>query len=317
MTKKNLFLAFLTAILVFPLLAHGQTKHRPDKDDDDDDDRPVFRPPALRPGEKPLDADFTCPYVKGFEHPERFNGYTLRLNRGTKTPTDRCRAVVTSPKGKITITARDWALKVDKISGTDINGDGKPEVVIDGYSGGERCCFTYTVVKLGASTQVLRSIASNSALNFEKQDDGSVLIKGVDSSMDYFVVPHPMAVIPQVYLKMQGDTLQDVSAQFQTQYDKLIDDAKSQLTPADLEKFRQSRYNDKMFTDQLPTVRRVLTIVVNYLYSGREEQAWKALDELWPASDQGRVKNLILERRARGLLKQLNEPSAGTVATTR
>ena len=76
MTKKNLFLAFLTAILVVPLLAHGQTKHRPDKDDDDDDDRPVFRPPALRPGEKPLDADFTCPYVKGFEHPERFNGYT-------------------------------------------------------------------------------------------------------------------------------------------------------------------------------------------------------------------------------------------------
>ena len=213
MTKKNLFLAFLTAILVFPLLAHGQTKHRPDKDDDDDD-RPVFRPPALRPGEKPLDADFTCPYVKGFEHPERFNGYTLRLNRGTKTPTDRCRAVVTSTAGKRLIAARDWALKVDKISGTDINGDDKPELVIDGYSGGERCCFTYTVVKLGASAQVLRSIASNSALNFEKQDDGSVLIKGVDSSMDYFVVPHPMAVVPQVFLKMKGDTLEDVSAQF-------------------------------------------------------------------------------------------------------
>jgi len=128
MTKKNLFLAFLTAILVFPLLAHGQTKHRPDKDDDDDD-RPVFRPPALRPGEKPLDADFTCPYVKGFEHPERFNGYTLRLNRGTKTPTDRCRAVVTSTAGKRLIAARDWALKVDKISGTDINGDDDDSVL--------------------------------------------------------------------------------------------------------------------------------------------------------------------------------------------
>jgi hypothetical protein len=317
MTKKNLFFAFLTAILVIPFLAHGQTKHRPDKDDDDDDDRPVFRPPALRPGEKPLDADFTCPYVKGFEHPERFNGYTLRLNRGTKTPTDRCRAVVTSTAGKRLIAARDWALKVDKISGTDINGDDKPELVIDGYSGGERCCFTYTVVKLGASAQVLRSIASNSALNFEKQDDGSVLIKGVDSSMDYFVVPHPMAVVPQVFLKMKGDTLEDVSAQFQPQYDKLIDDAKSQLTPADLEKFRQSRYNDKMFTDQLPTARRVLTIIVNYLYSGREDQAWKTLDDLWPISDQGRLKNLILERRARGLLKQLNAPNAGAVARTR
>ena len=58
-------------------------------------------------------------------------------------------------------------------------------------------------------------------------------------------------------------------------------------------------------------MRRVLTIVLNYLYSGREEQAWKALEELWPASDQGRVKGLILERRGRGLLAQLNAPSAG------
>jgi hypothetical protein len=312
MTKKNLFLAFLTAILVFPLLAHGQTKHRPDKDDDDDDDKPVFRPPALRPGEKPADVDFTCPYVKGYQHPQRFPGYTLRLVPGTKTPTDRCRATVTSAKGKVVIAAKDWALTVDKISGTDINGDGKPELVIAGFSGGERCCFTYTIVELSATAQVLRSIASNTALNFEKQEDGSVLIKGKDSSMDYFLVPHPMAVIPQVYLQMQGDTLRDVSAQFQPQYDKLIDEARSQLAAADLDKFRQSRYNDKMFTDQLPTVRRVLVIILDYLYSGREEQAWKTLDEMWPASDQGRVKNLILERRSRGLLKQLNGSSTAT-----
>lgn len=307
--KKKLLLALISALLVLPLLAQAQTKHRPDKDDDDDDDRPVFRPPSLKPGEKPADEGFTCPYLKGYQHPEKFDGYTLRLVRGTKTPTDRCRASITSPKGKVTIAAKDWALTVDKISGTDINGDGKPELVIAGFSGGERCCFTYTIVELGTAAQVLRTIASNTALTFEKQEDGSVLIKGADSSLDYFLVPHSMAVIPQVYLKMQGDTLQDVSSKFQPQYDKLIDDAKSQLTPADLEKFRQSRYNDKMFTDQLPTVRRVLTIIVNYLYSGREEQAWKTLDELWPASDEGRVKNLILERRSRGLLKQLNGSS--------
>jgi len=116
-------------------------------------------------------------------------------------------------------------------------------------------------------------------------------------------------VIPQVFLKMQGDTLVDVSAQFQPKYDSLIDEARAQLTSADIDKFRQSRYNDKMYTDQLPTVRRVLTIVVSYLYSGREEQAWKALEELWPASDENRVRNLIIERRSRGLLKQLRGSS--------
>ena len=321
---KRMFLALMAAILVSPLLfstvlAHSQDKQatkkqtqqkRQDKDDDDDDDdRPVFRPPALMPGEKPADADFMCPYAKGYQRPQRFESYTLRLVSGTKTPTDRCRATITSAKGKLLAAAKDWALTVDKISGTDINGDGKPDLVIAGYSGDARCCFTYTVVELGSTARTLRQIESRSALTFEKQPDGTVLIEGLDSSMDYFLVPHPMAVIPQVFLKMQGDTLVDVSAQFQPKYDSLIDEARAQLTSADIDKFRQSRYNDKMYTDQLPTVRRVLTIVVSYLYSGREEQAWKALEELWPASDENRVRNLIIERRSRGLLKQLRGSS--------
>lgn len=323
MTKK-IFLILLSAIFLFPLvLAHGQEKRVPDKqgqdkrgqdkdDDDDDDDRPVFRPPALRPGEKPADADFSCPYAKGYQHPQRYAGFILRLLPGVKTPTDRCRATITSAKGRALAAAKDWALTVDKISGTDINGDGKPELVIIGYSGDLRCCFTYTVIGLGANARIVRKIESHSPLTFEKQADGTVLIQGLDTSLDYFLVPHPLAVIPQVFLRLQGDALQDASAQFQPQYDRLIDEARGQLTSADIEKFRQSRYNDKMFTDQLLTVHRVLTIVVNYLYSGREEQAWKALDELWPASDASRVKGLILERRGRGLLKQLAVSSAAS-----
>lgn len=305
---KPLFLTFLSAILIFPLifpltLAHGQDK------DDDDDDKPAIRPPALKPGEKPMDADFLCPYAKGYQRPEHFAGFTLRLRTGTKKPEDRCRATITSPKGAMTTAANDWALTVEKISGTDINGDGKPEVVIAGYSGGLHCCFTYTIAELGNTARVIRKIESRSPLNFEKQGDGTVLIRGAETSLDYFLLPHPMAVVPQVFLRMQGDNLVDASPQFQAQYDKLIDEARRELTSADLEKFRQSRYNDRMFTDQLPTVRRVLTIVLNYLYSGREEQGWKALDEMWPVSDQGRVKNLIQQRRGRGLLAQLNPPN--------
>lgn len=319
---KQIFLALWLSVLIFPFVpSHAQDKQdqnkraqdkpRRDKDDDDDDDdRPIFRPPALRPGEKPADADFSCPYAKGYQHPQRFAGFTLRLLPGAKTPADRCRASITSTKGRVTTAARDWALTIDKVSGTDLNGDGKPELVIAGYSGGERCCFTYTIVGLGTTARVLRTIASNTALTFEKQADGTVLIAGVDSSLDYFLVPHPMAVTPQVFLKVQGDNLLDVSSQFQPQYDRLIDEARSQLSSGDIEKFRQSRYNDKMFSDQLPTVRRVLVIVLNYLYSGREEQAWKALDELWPTSDENRVKGLILERRGRGLLKQLSGSSS-------
>ena len=301
---KKVFLAITSALLILPVLvAHAQDK------DDDDDDTPVFHAPTLKPGEKAPDADFACPYVKGYQRPQRFADFALRLVPGTQSPDDRCRATVTSAKGKAVTAARDWALTVNKISGADINGDGKAELVINGYSGGGACCFTYTIVGLGEGARVLRKIESRSPLAFEKQADGSVLIHGLDSTLDYFLVPHTMAVIPQVFLKMQGDNLVDVSSQFQAQYDHLIEAARAQLTSADIETFRQSRYNDKMFTDQLQTVQRVLIIVLNYLYSGREEQAWNALEEFWPASDHNRVKGLILERRERGLLKQLNAPT--------
>jgi hypothetical protein len=52
----------------------------------------------------------------------------------------------------------------------------------------------------------------------------------------------------------------------------------------------------------------VLAIVLGYLYSGREEQAWKALDEMWPSADKNRVRSLILERRKRGLMAQAGVP---------
>ena len=49
----------------------------------------------------------------------------------------------------------------------------------------------------------------------------------------------------------------------------------------------------------------MLIVVLAYLYSGRESQAWQALGEMWPQSDQARIKAIIMERRSRGMLSQL------------
>jgi hypothetical protein len=302
----SLFAALVFPALIFPTLAHAQ------RDDDDDDDRPVARP-ALKPGEKPLDADFICPYTKDYQRPQQFGRFTLRMTVHPKTPEARCQATITSSKSHTAIVS-DWALTVNPISGARVDHDGDPDVVIEGYSGGERCCFNYSVIALSEPPRVLRKIETRSPLTFEKQPDGNVVIRGADVSFDYFIIPHFAAVIPQVYLKLDGTRLLDDGAQFQAQYDKQIEEARGQLTQADLDKFRQSNYHQKMFTDQIPTVHRVLTIVLNYLYSGREAQAWQTLDEMWPASDRERVKNLILERRGRGLLSQLNTGSNASTA---
>jgi hypothetical protein len=299
--KKRFFFLFLSLVVVLSAAAQAQVKD----DDDDDDDAPA-KVAVRKPNEQPTGAHFDCPFEKDFRRPKSMGGYVLRFAPGPKDGSIRCRAVLTSPKGKSTTVVQDWALGVDKISGTDITADGKPELVVDGYTGGAQCCYTYTIVSLGTPPQVVRRFSNQVPITFQKDGDGAILIHSQDGVFDYFMVPHRIAVIPAVVLKMQGEKVVDVSAQFPQQYDEQISRARSELSAESIERFRKSNYHDKMFRDQFATAREVLTIVLNYLYSGREDQAWQALNELWPPADQARVKGLILERRARGLLQNLN-----------
>ncbi len=308
--KNRLFFLLLSLVVALSVMAHAQ-----DKDDDDDDDQKPTHAPVMKSTEKPAGMTFSCPYEKGFQAPHKIGSYTVRLlptipDKKDKDDNDqdgdpRCRAVLTSASGKRMTIAYEWALNLDPISGVDLNGDGKPELVLSGYSGGLHCCYVYEVVSLGRTPQVLHTFANPLPITFERQPDGATLIRAVDGVFDYFIVPHTDAVIPQLVLKPEGNNLVDVSAQYPELYDKEIELARNQLTPDELEKFRKSNFHDKLFTDQIPTVRKVLTIVLNYVYSGREDKAWQALDDMWPANDLARMKSLIAERRHRGMLANL------------
>jgi hypothetical protein len=113
-------------------------------------------------------------------------------------------------------------------------------------------------------------------------------------------------------MRLDGDRLVDLGAEHLADYDREIEKARSELTPEERDKLKNSIYSQGMLFDQLPTVQKVLTIVLNYLYSGRQDDAWHTLDEMWPPADKERVEKLILERRSRGLLSQMSEkPKAG------
>jgi hypothetical protein len=314
--KNRLFFPLLCFVFAFSVLARAQ-----DADDDDDNMRRPARPPVMKPTEQPSGATFACPYEKDFQVAHKFGTYTLRLlpvelnkvtNKNKAEAEDdnndgapRCRAQLTTPGGKKIIVATDWALAVDPISGTDINGDGRPEIVLNGYNGGVRCCYTSYVITLERKPELLHEFHNSVPLTYEKQLGGATLIRTADGAFDYFLVPHAMAVVPAVLLQMKGDQLVDISSQFPEIYDKKIEQARAQLTPEALASFRKADYRSRLFTANLPTVQGVLTIVLNYAYSGREEKAWQALTDMWPASDAGRAKSLILERRNRGLLANL------------
>jgi len=248
---------------------------------------------------------FDCPNSRNYQRPHRFSGYVAQILPESKPSAYHCRGTVLLPSGARRIVARDAEMSLDAISGTDINGDHIPEVVFDGFSARGSCCYSYWIVRLEKPPQLIREIDNQVPLVFRKRADGDTEIRTGEGSFDEFLLPHSDAVIPELILQMEGKNLKDISSQYQEEYDQRIAQARSELTAADLEKFRHSNYHQRMFADQLPTLKCVLTIILNYLYSGREQLAWQALDNMWPPSDNSRVKQLIRERRARGLASRL------------
>jgi hypothetical protein len=322
MKKRRLFL-LLSFMLALALLSHAQTK---DKDDDDDDDQMRPAPPrVMNPTLQPAMATFSCPYDKDYQKAYQFGAYTVRLlptiaqksiSKKKKDKDDddddkyhdgdaRCRAVLTRPAHKAITIAYEWALSVDPVSGADLNGDGTPEVVLGGYTGGLHCCYAYEIVSLGKTPEVLHTFQNPVPMTFEKRPDGTILIRAVDGVFNFFMLPPDQAFLPRLVLKPEGNKLVDVSAQYTDVYDQEIEKARASLSPAELEKFRKSNFHDKLYTDQFPTVHKVLTIVLDYVYSGREDQAWQTLNEMWPPDDIARAKSLIRERRRRGMLSNL------------
>ena len=253
----------------------------------------------------------SCP-AKGGPLTGKFSGYTVRMVRSSNRGF-RCQAFVVEPGSKAPhgkAVAKDWALSINPLSGSDVNGDGKPDLIVEGFSGGAHCCYTYSIYSLSEGLPLLRVIRNQVPVSFVKRDAGGVEVRTGDGVFDYFLLPHVSAVIPELYLRLDGDKLVDIGAEHTADYDKLIEKARIELKPDEVEKLKSSNYNQKMLIDQLDTVQKVLTIVLNYVYSGREEQAWHALDEMWPSSDVDRVKNLIRERRSRGLMAQAEKKSA-------
>lgn len=56
---------------------------------------------------------------------------------------------------------------------------------------------------------------------------------------------------------------------------------------------------------------KVLEVVWCYLYSGREQEAWSALADLWPPSDLDRIRKAVKDAHAHGILQSVQGAARG------
>jgi hypothetical protein len=229
--------------------------------------------------------------------------YEVRLTAqsGADASPAPCRAYIVDHSGRQTLLLEDWGISIHQGTGWDLFGDGNPGLILEGYSGGAHCCYTYRIASLG-NPPVILSPTKNEAPFYIFKDPVSrqYRIMTSDGAFDYFDgLCHACAPMPRVVLAADTSGLHDVGAQFTEQYDSEIAAARAKIGEGNMNKFLAAD-----FKDAKPAV---LEIVYSYLYSGRDSDAWQALDDMWPAGDRDRIKALILKTRAAGILQEIQK----------
>ena len=122
---------------------------------------------------------------------------------------------------------------------------------------------------------------------------------------------------PTMVLRYERNQLVDVSAEYRSRFDQQIAAVQAGLSADDRRDFRDS--DGKLAASSFSIERRrrwrstkskVLEIVWSYLYSGREQEAWRTLADMWPPADLDRIHTALLQAQASGIRSQVDSVSA-------
>lgn len=176
----------------------------------------------------------------------------------------------------------------------------------------------YEIYSLTGPPKLLRTITNEDYFSAaDTRLNGSIEIWTTDAAAVDGFENLPRAafdVPPAMILRFEDKKLIDVSSEFRPYFDQQIAALRSGLDTQQLDTFKNSDGvlsgiappADSRPTGLLATKVKVLEIVWAYLASGREQEAWGALTQMWPASDAGRIRAAILKARAAGLRSQVD-----------
>jgi hypothetical protein len=206
------------------------------------------------------------------------------------------------------------------VLGADL-GFGKPVVAFQIDKSGSGSERVYQIFSLTKPPRLLHTITGGDSYAAADDDlDARVEIWTDDASgVDGFerLARKNLDFAPTVVLRFEKSRLRDVSSEFRSHYDGQISSIRAHLDPRDLTDFKQSdgslslsimRSSDELHR-LIRTKIAVLEIVWSYLYSGRELEAWSALEDMWPPSDVGRIRAAISIARQHGILQGVDRVS--------
>ncbi len=225
--------------------------------------------------------------------------------------------------GTLPVAAEASQVDID-VLGADL-GLGTPVVAFQVKKSAAGWDMTYLIYSLKQSPKLLRTITGGDFFSAADTDlNGKTEIwTGDVSAINGFegFLPGEFEFAPTIVLRFERSRLIDVSAEFQSHFDEQIAAVRTELSAQDLKDFQSSNGRlalaSSLAPDRVHALRvtkiKVLEIVWSYLYSGREQEAWHALADMWPAEDFDRIRAAILNARARGIRSQVDSVSAARV----
>jgi hypothetical protein len=227
-----------------------------------------------------------------------------------------CDAEINWGGGNVTIASGVAQADID-IMGVDLGFDSLV-IAFQIKSSDKDPHISYEIYSLTGPPKLLRTITNEDYFSAaDTRLNGSVEIWTTDAAAVDGFENLPRAdfdVPPTMILRFEGKKLIDVSSEFRPWFDQQIATLRSGLDAQQLDAFKNSDGvlsqaappGDGRPTGLLATKVKVLEIVWAYLASGREQEAWSALAQMWPASDADRIRAAILKARAAGLRRQVD-----------
>jgi hypothetical protein len=239
-------------------------------------------------------------------------GATRLLELSART----CDAALSWGDHNLVIAAAAAGLDIDAF-GVDL-GVGVPVAAFQVKKSKAECCMEYKIYSLQDPPVLMRNITGGIFFSAADTDlDGRVEIWTDDAaSVDGFenLRLSDLDFAPPIVLRFLRDRLLDASSEFQPYFDQKIADERAKLNPQDLADFKSS--DGKLAVPStIPAERfshlrsikvRVLEIAWSYLYSGRDQEAWRSLSEMWPSADLDRIRAALLNARTHGILSQVD-----------
>ena len=195
------------------------------------------------------------------------DGYAIRFWRNPDDTMGFGSVLMIEAVGQPSIRV-DMASAINDLTGTDLNADGYPEVVLETLSGGAHCCFGTQVFSLrpNGATLILQKPESNAGGFFEDLNaDGISEFITYDDSFAYQYCPYAAGVSVKVIMAYDPgqDRYLPASPHFPEQYteDISMNEQRALAAPGELGEWDETN------------VCAVLPLALDYLYMGQPDQA--------------------------------------------